>query len=287
LRKLTVETLDRFYAHQLAHGGKCSPCWQRVRTGLPPMRAGQRYQPGLGADERVHEPDCVRGLPLAPTTVRQIHAILRRALSQAVKWGWLSSNPAALASPPPVVPRDIHPPTPEEVVRLLDAAWEADADFGTLLWLAMTTGARRGELCALRWSDIRFIELDLLIARNYVVRGSGRKEKDTKTHQSRRIALDDATAAVLLEHLERCTSRAKTLGDELRPDAYVFSLDPAGREPRLPDSVSRRVYRLAQRLGMPGRHLHEFRHYSATQLLAPASTCAPSPAGSATVAGER
>jgi integrase len=193
---------------------------------------------------------------------------LRRALSQGVKWGWLPTNPAALASPPKVVQQEARPPSPEEVAKLINAAWAADPDFGTLLWVAMTTGARRGELCALRWSHVRFQEGDLLITSNYVVRRRGRKVKDTKTHQSPRIAMDKATSAILAEHLERCRTRAAVYGCELAPDGYVFSLDPDGHSPRLPDSVTRRMTRLAHRLGMPGRHLHEFRHYSATQLLA-------------------
>jgi len=267
LRKLDPETLDRFYAHLRAHGGRCRVCWDRTHQGLAPMSAGERYRPRPDVPERTHEPDCARGVPLAPSTVRQIHAILRRALSQGVKWGWLPRNPAALASPPKVVQQDVRPPSPEEVAKLINAAWARDPDFGTLLWVALTTGARRGELCALRWSHVRFSECDLLIASSYVVRRRGRKVKDTKTHQSRRIAMDEATAAILAEHLERCRTRAAVYGCEFAEDGYVFALDPDGRPPRLPDSVSRRMARLAHRLGMPGRHLHEFRHYSATQLL--------------------
>jgi integrase len=268
LRKLDTETLDRFYAHLRSHGGRCRLCWDRANHGLPPLSAGERYRPKANADEIIHKPDCARGLPLAPSTVRQIHAILRRALSQGVKWGWLPTNPAALASPPKVVQQDARPPSPEEVAKLISASWAADPDFGTLLWVAMTTGARRGELCALRWSHVRFREGDLLITSNYVVRRRGRKVKDTKMHQSRRIAMDEATSAILAEHLERCRIRAAVYGCGLASDGYVFSLDPHGRSPRLPDSVTRRMTRLAHRLGMPGRHLHEFRHYSATQLLA-------------------
>jgi hypothetical protein len=91
----------------------------------------------------------------------------------------------------------------------------------------------------LRWSHVRFEQQELLIARNFVVRKGGRREKDTKTHQARRIAMDEATAAVLAEHLERCRTRAAVYGFELAADGYVFSLNPGGRSARLPDSVSR------------------------------------------------
>jgi integrase len=244
--KLTPETLDSFYAHLRGGGGARSPA------------TNQEPQPGQRAG---------KGRPLAPSTIRQIHFILRAALGLAVRWGWLSANPAELASPPGFSHHDPEPPTPEQVAQLLDAAWASDPDFGTLLWLATTTGMRRGELCALRWPRVRLDEATLLVNRNYVQRGTTRKEKDTKTHQSRRIALDEVTVAILTEHLERCRARAAAVGVGLAASAYVFSLAPDGAAPLLPDSVTQRYRRLAKRLGLSST-LHDLRHFSATQLLA-------------------
>jgi integrase len=245
LGKLTPQTLDTFYAH-LRRGGGARP------------KATKRDQP----EHRIGT-----GRPLAASTIRQIHFILRAALGLAVRWGWMSSNPAELASPPGFVHHDPEPPTPEQVAQLLDAAWASDPDFGTLLWLATTTGMRRGELCALRWPRVRLDEATLLVNRNYVQRGTTRKEKDTKTHQSRRIALDEVTVAILSEHLERCRSRAAAVGVGLAASAYVFSFAPDASTALLPDSVTQRYRRLAKRLGLSST-LHDLRHFSATQLLA-------------------
>jgi integrase len=184
-----------------------------------------------------------------------------------VRWGWLPSNPAELATPPGFVRQDPEPPSPEQVAALLNAAWRRDPDFAALLWLATTTGARRGELCALRWSRVDLDGATLLVNRNYVQRAKERKEKDTKTHQSRRLALDEATVAVLREHLERCQARAAAVGVRLPATAYVFSSTPDGLTPLLPDAVTQRYRRLLRSQGMAGR-LHDLRHFSATQLLA-------------------
>ena len=57
----------------------------------------------------------------------------------------------------------------------------ADLAFGTLVWLVMTTGARRGEICAIRRS---YIDLDRAVLS--LPRSIGeirRAEKDTKSHQ--------------------------------------------------------------------------------------------------------
>ncbi len=47
---------------------------------------------------------------LAPATIRQIHAIVRAALNQAVRWGLVSRNVASLASAPSQPQREQHPP---------------------------------------------------------------------------------------------------------------------------------------------------------------------------------
>jgi integrase len=228
-RKVDVEMLDRFYAELRKRGGK-------------------------------------RQQGLAGNTVRKVHFILRASLGLAVKWGWIPSNPAEHATIPKFVREEVRPPTKEEAQRFLDAAWKLDPDFGTLLWLAMMTGARRGELCALRWPHIRLEEGRLLISRNFVHVGQEREEKDTKTHQSRFLALDDVTAEILAEHRERCEERAAACGIEVRLDGYVFSTSPDGADPLLPDSLSRRVGRLSRRLEV-NITLRSLRHYAATAML--------------------
>jgi len=64
---------------------------------------------------------------------------------------------------------------------LPEVAWKRDPRCGTFLWLAVVTGARRGELVAICWTDIRWQEADLLIARSYVSHRRQRVIKDSKT----------------------------------------------------------------------------------------------------------
>lgn len=85
--------------------------------------------------------------------MHRIHGILRLALAQAVKWGWRGDNPAALASPGRRTKPRITPPTADEVLRLLDGAGDEDPELLTFLFLDAETGARRGELSALRLDD--------------------------------------------------------------------------------------------------------------------------------------
>ena len=77
--------------------------------------------------------------------VRQIHAILRGSLDRAVRWQYISVNPAALAAPPGLKPPQPDPPSPEEAAAVLNEAWP-DPAWGILLWLVMVTGCRRRDL---------------------------------------------------------------------------------------------------------------------------------------------
>lgn len=204
--------------------------------------------------------------PLGNSTIRDIHQVLHGAYKKAVRWRWVSSNPVDHAEPPPAPAPDPRPPTADDAARLVREAWR-DPDWGTLIWLTMTTGARRGELCALRWSDVDLAAGTITIRRAVGQDGADKWEKDTKTHQQRRVTIDPETVTVLTEHWDRCRARAAALGLTLSRNAFVFSLSPDGSSHLVPGSVTQRFNRLARRLGVDA-HLHSLRHYSATELIA-------------------
>jgi integrase len=208
------------------------------------------------------------GKPLSAATVRQVHAILRRALQQGVRWEWIASNPAALASPPRLRVSQIDPPDPGDVLALIDAAAVDDPDFGCFVLLAATSGARRGELCALQWSDLDLKKATVTISRAIVeAEHSQLVEKDTKTHSIRRISLDEMTVGSLQELRTRCVSRAKTVCVALPAHAYIFSPEADGSRAWSPNDVTKHFIRIRNAAGFPGVRLHDFRHFAATRLL--------------------
>ncbi|MGH3615878.1 MAG: tyrosine-type recombinase/integrase [Pseudonocardia sp.] len=202
---------------------------------------------------------------LGDSTIRQIHFIMSGALRRAVRLRWIGTSPIDQAEPPPAPKPDPRPPTAAEAARILHEAW-ADAEWALLLWLAMVTGARRGELCALRWYDVDQAAGVLWVRRSIWQRGKRTGEKDTKDHQKRRIALDVDTLALLVEHRERCEERIAVADVELRDDAFLFSSAPDGCRYLLPDSVSQRYGDLVRKLGIH-TSIHKLRHYSATELI--------------------
>lgn len=114
--------------------------------------------------------------PLAVSTVRQMHAVISGTMEMAVRWDWLDSNISRGARLPRAKAPEPDPPSSRQAALLLERAFAMDDDWGTLVWLVMTTGLRRAEVCGLRFGRIDFDEEVVDIRRTWV-RG---REKDTK-----------------------------------------------------------------------------------------------------------
>jgi integrase len=205
---------------------------------------------------------------LSANSVKRIHSVLRRALAQGVKWGLLETNPAADATVPKVHRRPMRLPEPADVARLITDAEQVNPSLPIYLRLAAATGARRGEMCALRWRDVDFARRRLTIAHSIVEREGELIEKDTKTHQVRRVSLDEATMTVLEQHRSRRHLLAAGHKTELTSDAFLFSHEVDSSRPWRPNYVTLAFGRLRDRLGLDGVRLHHLRHFSASQLLA-------------------
>jgi integrase len=231
LGRLDAATLDAFYAHLRKQGGK-------------------------------------GGRPMAASSVHQVHAVLSGALNRAVVWGWIASNPARLASPPSIERADMQPPAVEDAARLLSVALAEDPELGLFLRLAVVLGARRGELCALRWSEVDLDQGEVLIAGAVVrVPNEALLAKPTKTHAKRRVAVGAGTVELLRARRVAQAKDALACGTTLAADAYVFSHVPDGSKPIDPDGMTHRFQRLARRLAVRCR-LHDLRHFMVTQLVA-------------------
>ena len=124
------------------------------------------------------------------------------------------------------------------------------------MWLAIVTGVRRGELCALQWRDVDLSTGVIALSRSIGQRNRDTWEKDTKDHQHRCIAVDEETVGILYEHRRRMKDRCAALGEPLPGDAYVFALAPDNSTYMRPNSVSERYSDLADRLGI-GTSLHK------------------------------
>ncbi len=251
--KIDVRTLEILYAELRRCRVRCD--------GKPYIEKHKRAGDHDCGTEKCRVHTC---RPMESSTVRQIHTVISSALSAAERWGWINSNPARVVKRPRQKPPQPNPPSPDEAAKLVEEAFRMGEEWGTLVWLAMTTGMRRGELCALRWSCFDLERGILDLRRNYV---DGR-EKDTKTHQIRRISLDPETVTLLKEHRDECRDQLAEIGLRLTDDSFVFTGTRAEDRsaPYSPNAVTQRYKDMAARLGID-THLHALRHYSATELL--------------------
>jgi len=209
------------------------------------------------------------GGPLAPRSIRHIHAVISGMLATALRWGWIASSPAERARLPRIRTRHVSAPDPEDVARLLEAAARYSLEFGTYLRLAAATGARRGELCGLRWSDVDIELGELSVQRSIASSDTDSTvlvEKDTKSHQGRVIALDHGSIVALGDLRRAAVERALAAGVSYAGDAYLFSDDPAGARAWHPDAVTATFRRVARHAGVAGVRLHDLRHYHGTML---------------------
>jgi integrase len=192
-----------------------------------------------------------RCTPLGPSGIRQVHWMLSGAFRSAVRWKWVSTNPVSDAAPGRPPQTNPQPPSSRDAARIVAEAASTDLDWATLIWLAMTTGARRHELCALRWTDVLIDEAGMAVL--WIRRGISRNgegvwtEMDTKTHQQRRVTLDPETVSVLEEHRTRVVNRLQAAGMDLAEDAFVFSSEVDHSRFVHPGSISQRYERLVDK----------------------------------------
>src|SRR5437879_13726784 len=92
----------------------------------------------------------IAGDGVGANTVVKCHRHAGSLLRQAMKWEIVHRNVAEAATPPEREPFDVVPPTPDELLKLVDYAFLQERQFGVLVYLAATTGGRRGELAGLR-----------------------------------------------------------------------------------------------------------------------------------------
>ncbi len=204
--------------------------------------------------------------PLSAKTVRNIAGIVSSAFARATKWGLVTMNPVSASEPPIPKKRRGFALTPEQQRTLFAAATEPWC-LGTFLKVLAGTGARRGEILALRWSE--FDEGRVLITRSLTQTRQKLEFKCTKTEDSeRRVSLPSSTVAALEAHRQRQNEFRHQFGPDYRADLDLIFANPNG-SPLKPDSVSASVSALCRRLKLPkGVSLHTLRHTHGSHLLA-------------------
>jgi integrase len=207
------------------------------------------------------------GAGLSPKTVRNVHVVLRKALSDAVRWGLLSRNVAEHADPPRL----------REAGSTKLQTWDGsqlrtflDHVRGERLYaaylLAASTGMRRGEVLGLRWQDVDLDGAQLSVRQTLISIDYRLTFGTPKTGKGRRvIALDVATVAAVRSWKRVQLEERLALGEGYQDAGLVFALEDGS--PVHPVLFSQAFDRAVAVAGVPKIRLHDLRHTHATLAL--------------------
>lgn len=202
---------------------------------------------------------------LAPKTIHSIHGVLHKALDNAVLWNLVSRNVCKVVKPPRLVKTEKPSLTMEEAHKLLKSIRGHRLE--VLLTLALTTGMRRGEILALRWSDIDFKKKLVRVRRtvDYIPR-HGYVENEPKTAAGRRsITLADFVLDRLKQHRTRQLEAKSKAGPDWEDRNLVFTDLTGGYfNSRYLEKLFPQILAEA---GLPPMRFHDLRHSAATLLL--------------------
>lgn len=201
-----------------------------------------------------------------PSSIRNIHKILHKALKNAMRRRLVLQNVCDLVSLPRQVKHKAQVLTKEQIIHLLKTARGHQLE--PLIILGLGTGMRHGEIGALRWQDIDFAEHTLSVERTVsFVSGHGYIVGEPKTENSRRkIVLPRFVMRFLERHQMHQQGQRARLGSQWQEMGLVFCGLTGGF--RNPTANGKCFDRLLARAGLPHMRVHDLRHNAATLLAA-------------------
>jgi integrase len=204
-----------------------------------------------------------RSKGLSARSVQYQHAVLRRALNQAVKWGMVPRNVATLVDVPRAPRGEMRALTGEQAKELITALEGTALEH--LLILALLLGLRRSELLALRWEDVDLEKRKLRVTGALHRTDNGLERLDTKTTKSHRaIALPNVAVQLFTTRRKRQIEERLLAGPRWQNTGYIFTSRVG--TPIEPRNVNREFYKVRERAGLGDVRLHDLRHSTASIL---------------------
>lgn len=195
------------------------------------------------------------------------YKLIRAMLNRAVDWQLISSNPNDKVSLKPKKEyKEKKCYDVEEVKELLKVLNNEPIKWRTLIILAIDTGARRGELCSLRISDIDFEKRIIKITKSMkVVDGIVYEDKPKTTSSIREVIITESTVELLKEYLKWQEDYKKKLGNKWKEEGRLFTSKNGG--PICLTDCDHVFRKIVRKYNLPPLTFHQLRHISASILL--------------------
>jgi integrase len=229
-----------------------------ILSKLEPMVIAEAYTKAASSGRRAGNGG------LSPRTINHMHRILKSALSKAVQWRMLARNPVDAVDPPRVERVALKTYDLTQTAELLDALRETRMFIAAML--AVLCGLRRGEICALPWSNIDLEAGQMSISQSAEQTAAGVRYKEPKSGRGRTVALSITVVEELRQHRLRQAQELLKIGVRQSNETMVVSqVDGSPLQPR---SLTHEWMRLISRTHLPRIRFHDLRHAHATHLLA-------------------
>ncbi|WP_028516140.1 tyrosine-type recombinase/integrase [Ruminococcus flavefaciens] len=205
---------------------------------------------------------------LSPATIRRKLTVLQSVLTQAVKLGLISQNPAdskRLTLPKVTTPK-IEIFSKQAAAKMLECLEDEPLQFQVLIQLAIMSGCRCGELCALKFSDFDYETCKLTVERSaYKLKGQPIAIKPPKDYEVRTITLNPHCIELVKLLQAEKRREAQRLGTAWKGSDWVFT--QADGEIINPQTPTVQFSKFLARHGLEHKKFHALRHSSATLLL--------------------
>jgi integrase len=201
---------------------------------------------------------------LSARSVRYIHVVIHKALNTALKWDKVTRNVADGTDIPSAHSPEMQTWNEKELTQFLATA--QTTHYYPVFYMALFTGARRGELLALRWCDVDLVRGQMSVNRSLTQIGTRFVYNEPKTEKSRRTIALPQSAILMLKQLREATEHTRSrFGKVVSAIDLIFSLD--GESPLRPNTVSRMWDTIAARAGVKHIRFHDGRHTHASLML--------------------
>ena len=205
---------------------------------------------------------------ISPATIRRKLTVLQSVLTQAVKLGLISQNPAdskRLTLPKVTAPK-IEIFSKQAAIKMLECLEDEPLQFQVLIQLAIMSGCRAGELCALKFSDFDYETCKMTVERSaYKITGQPIAIKPPKDYEVRTITLNPHCIELVKLLQAEKRREAQRLGTYWKGGEWLFT--QADGEIMHPHTPTAKFRKFLAKHNLPHKKFHALRHSSATLLL--------------------